>query len=48
MEANMNPSEISQSIISILHLETQPVAVTVYKDRADLSRRPQNIKQNFC
>jgi uncharacterized protein (DUF169 family) len=44
----MNPSEISQSIIQILHLETQPVAVKVYKDRADLPRHPQNIKQNFC
>ncbi|REG10421.1 DUF169 domain-containing protein [Pelolinea submarina] len=44
----MNPSEISQSIISILHLETQPVAVKMYKDKADLPRHTQNIQQNFC
>ena len=44
----MNGKELSESIVRILHLETEPVAVTMYKDRAELPRRPQNIKQNFC
>jgi uncharacterized protein (DUF169 family) len=47
-ENHMEPKEISDNIVRILHLETQPVAVKVYKDRKDLPRRPQNIKQNFC
>jgi uncharacterized protein (DUF169 family) len=44
----MNPKETAENIVRILHLETQPVAIQVYKDRADLPRRPQNIQQNFC
>lgn len=44
----MNPKEISEKIVSILHLETEPVAIKMYKDRKDLPRHPQNIKQNFC
>lgn len=44
----MQPKEISESIVRILHLETEPVAVKMYKDRKDLPKHPQNIKQNFC
>ncbi|HHY88723.1 MAG TPA: DUF169 domain-containing protein [Chloroflexi bacterium] len=44
----MNPKEISERLVSILHLETYPVAVKLYKDRAELPRQPLNIKQNFC
>ncbi|MDK2982104.1 MAG: hypothetical protein PWQ55_2451 [Chloroflexota bacterium] len=44
----MEPQEISESIIKILHLETQPVAVKMYEHMADLPRHTQNIKQNFC
>jgi len=44
----MNPKEASEKIVKILHLETEPVAVQVYKDRKDLPRHPQNIQQNFC
>jgi uncharacterized protein (DUF169 family) len=44
----MNPKETAESIVRILHLETEPVAVQVFKDRKDLPRHPQNIKQNFC
>ena len=44
----MQAKEISESIVRILHLETEPVAVKLYKDRADLPKHPQNIKQNFC
>jgi len=44
----MQPKDVSESIVRILHLETEPVAVKMYKDRQDLPKRPQNIKQNFC
>lgn len=44
----MQAKEISESIVRILHLETEPVAVKMYKDRKDLPKHPQNIKQNFC
>jgi uncharacterized protein (DUF169 family) len=44
----VNAKETAENIVRILHLETQPVAVQVYKDRADLPRNPQNIQQNFC
>lgn len=44
----MQAKEISENIVKLLHLETEPVAVKMYKDRADLPRHPQNIKQNFC
>ena len=44
----MNPKEISERLVSILHLETYPVAVKLYKDRAELPRQPLDIKQNFC
>ena len=44
----MNNKEVSDRIIQLLHLETNPVAVKMYKDFGDLPRKPQNIKQNFC
>lgn len=44
----MVPKDVSNEIVRILHLETYPVAVKVYKNRADLPKHPLPQKQNFC
>lgn len=44
----MNPKEISDSVVRILHLETYPVAVKMYADRKECSRHPLAQKHNFC
>jgi uncharacterized protein (DUF169 family) len=44
----MNNKELSQKIEEIIRLDTRPVAVKLYKNREDLPKKPQNIKQNFC
>ncbi len=40
----MNPKEISDSVVRILHLETYPVAVKMYADRKECSRSPACTK----
>ncbi|HPT24662.1 MAG: DUF169 domain-containing protein [Anaerolineaceae bacterium] len=44
----MNPKELSENIVRILHLETYPVAVTLYEKEEDMPRHPLPHKHNFC
>lgn len=44
----MNPKELSDHIVRILHLETYPVAVTLYENKKDMPRGPLPHKHNFC
>ncbi|MCR4431160.1 MAG: DUF169 domain-containing protein [Tepidanaerobacteraceae bacterium] len=44
----MNCSEVSEKLLEILRLDTDPVAVTMYKDKEELPRKPMNYKVNIC
>ena len=44
----MEPAKISEEISRMLHLETFPVAITLYRDRSEMRRPPLKTKHNFC
>lgn len=44
----MDNNELSENIVRILHLETNPVAVTLYEDKDEMPRNPLPNKHNFC
>ncbi|NLJ40337.1 MAG: DUF169 domain-containing protein [Clostridiales bacterium] len=44
----MKPVEISKRLLEILRLDTDPIAVTMYKDKEELPRKPQDFKLNLC
>jgi len=44
----MNCSEVSEKLLEILRLDTDPVAITMYKEKDKLPRKPMNYKVNIC
>ena len=44
----MEPAKIAEELTRILRLETHPVAVTVYRDRNEMKRKPLKQKHNIC
>jgi uncharacterized protein (DUF169 family) len=44
----MNCSEVSKKLLEILRLDTDPVAITMYKEKDELPRKPMNFKLNLC
>ena len=44
----MNYTEVNQKLYEILHLDTAPVAITMYEDQGQMPRKPMNYKLNLC
>ncbi|WP_213996889.1 MULTISPECIES: DUF169 domain-containing protein [Tepidanaerobacter] len=44
----MNCLEVSNKLQEILRLDTDPVAITMYKDKEKLPRKPLDYKINLC
>ena len=44
----MNYAEVNQKLYEILHLDTAPVAITMYEDQGQMPRKPMNYKLNLC
>lgn len=44
----MDPKQMAEELTRMLRLETNPVAVTVYKDRTEMKRKPLKQKHNMC